>query len=229
MVARPRTTTSSIEQATRIIDVAADLFAAKGFHGASMRDIAGQFGLNPGNLYVHIGSKEQILQTIVDFVLGELEQNLREVQALDADPITAVKLIARGRVKVHSEHPHRFAVYKSESRHLTGDALRNFIESRTILDRGLQDILERGEKLGIFREIAAPLAGYAFVENLDLVFAKFGQTSKVPLHTFADKYVDYLFNGWLARPECGSRATDVTVTHESTPSARGLENTTNSP
>lgn len=44
-----------------LLDAAAAMFAAKGFDGTSIRDIAGAVGMLPGSLYYHFRSKEDLL------------------------------------------------------------------------------------------------------------------------------------------------------------------------
>lgn len=60
-----------------IRDVAAGLFAAKGFHETTMRDIAGQVGMLPGSIYYHFPSKEDLLAAVyaegVDRLLARID------------------------------------------------------------------------------------------------------------------------------------------------------------
>ncbi len=44
-----------------LLDAAAAMFAAKGYDGTSIRDIAGAVGMLPGSLYYHFKSKEDLL------------------------------------------------------------------------------------------------------------------------------------------------------------------------
>jgi AcrR family transcriptional regulator len=44
-----------------LLDTAAAMFAAKGYDGTSIRDIAGAVGMLPGSLYYHFKSKEDLL------------------------------------------------------------------------------------------------------------------------------------------------------------------------
>lgn len=206
MPRKPRPTT--LEQAQRIMDVAADLFAERGFTGTSMRDIAARFDMNPGSLYVYIGSKEQLLQSIVDFVTDKLDHSMAGVEALASDPVTALKLVARGELAVHVEYPSWYAVYQNEYRHLSGEALESALSSRKRLDLRLQAILRRGEQGGIFREMSmgghgTGVASAAFIKNLHDVYSFAGTVGDIGVARFADVYTDYLFNGWFARPECG--------------------------
>jgi TetR/AcrR family transcriptional regulator, cholesterol catabolism regulator len=51
-----------------IIRAAARLFAARGYAGTSMRDIAAAVGMLPGSLYYHFPSKEVLIEQI--FIVG---------------------------------------------------------------------------------------------------------------------------------------------------------------
>jgi AcrR family transcriptional regulator len=49
---------------SEIIQAAHDLFIQQGYHGTSMRQIAGQAGLALGGLYNHFESKEQVFKAV---------------------------------------------------------------------------------------------------------------------------------------------------------------------
>src|SRR4051794_26547784 len=69
-----------------ILAAAARIFREKGYHGASVRDIAESVGLLKGSLYHYIRSKEELLARLFD---GALEGTVRELDAIasgDATP-----------------------------------------------------------------------------------------------------------------------------------------------
>jgi AcrR family transcriptional regulator len=47
-----------------LLDAAARLFARRGFHAASMREIARAAGMLPGSLYYHVASKDELLLAV---------------------------------------------------------------------------------------------------------------------------------------------------------------------
>ncbi|MCP4162405.1 MAG: TetR/AcrR family transcriptional regulator [Deltaproteobacteria bacterium] len=53
----------------RIFKEAVCLFAAKGFHGTSMRDLAKQTGIKESSIYNHFKGKESILDAILEYQL----------------------------------------------------------------------------------------------------------------------------------------------------------------
>ena len=65
------------ERETAIRVAALGIFRRKGYHAASMQEIADAVGLNKGSLYYYISSKEELLvrlfQGRAEHVLGELE------------------------------------------------------------------------------------------------------------------------------------------------------------
>lgn len=50
----------------RILEAALELFAEKGYLGASMSDIANRLGITKGALYKHYTGKQEILDSIVE-------------------------------------------------------------------------------------------------------------------------------------------------------------------
>lgn len=50
-----------------ILEVAEDLFADKGFDGTSVRDIAGQAGVNLAMISYYFGSKEKLMAALVEY------------------------------------------------------------------------------------------------------------------------------------------------------------------
>ena len=63
-----------------VMEAAARLFATHGFHGTSLRDIAGEVGMLPGSIYCHFASKNDLLVAVYDSgvsrILDRVEQAL---------------------------------------------------------------------------------------------------------------------------------------------------------
>ncbi len=73
----PRTDTRQ-----RILDVAARLFATRGYAGTSIRDIADELGVTKAALYYHFESKEVLLQHIVEQAFTQVNAVLSESRNL---------------------------------------------------------------------------------------------------------------------------------------------------
>ncbi|WP_394937343.1 TetR/AcrR family transcriptional regulator [uncultured Ilumatobacter sp.] len=65
----------------QILDVALDVFANSGFHGASMNDIAEAAGVTKPVLYQHFDSKRDLYQALIEEVGNRLRTNIDKATA----------------------------------------------------------------------------------------------------------------------------------------------------
>ena len=70
----------------QIVDGAMQVFAAKGFHGATVREIADAAGLTMGTMYNYVRSKEDILYIVYDFMTTILSEGLTKTIDDTVDP-----------------------------------------------------------------------------------------------------------------------------------------------
>ena len=63
------------------IEAAAEVFAQKGFHGATTQDIAEAMGIKQGSLYYYFKSKEHALQDVCEFNFGAYVQRMEKICA----------------------------------------------------------------------------------------------------------------------------------------------------
>ena len=59
---------------TRILDAAENLFAARGYHNTSLREITKEAGVNLAAVNYHFGSKEALLRAVIKRRLVPLNQ-----------------------------------------------------------------------------------------------------------------------------------------------------------
>lgn len=67
-----RSTSGELTTKERILDIAIDLMSAKGFDSVSIREIARAVGIRESSIYNHFKSKDEILDTIIDYFTFEL-------------------------------------------------------------------------------------------------------------------------------------------------------------
>ena len=59
----------------RIFDVSLELFSQRGFDAVSVREIAREVGIRESSIYNHYKNKEAILDTIIEYFIGQLAQS----------------------------------------------------------------------------------------------------------------------------------------------------------
>jgi AcrR family transcriptional regulator len=81
--------------ATRILDVAEELFAERGYAAVSVREIAGRVGLNQASLYNHFPSKQALYEAVLERGLRPIRELLAEGAAILLTPELGDVLIER--------------------------------------------------------------------------------------------------------------------------------------
>src|SRR2546423_14603730 len=71
---------------TTLVEAASEVFADKGFYGASLEEIAEVAGFTRGAIYSNFGNKEELLYAVIDhFVDSQLRDFASLLQADDGD------------------------------------------------------------------------------------------------------------------------------------------------
>lgn len=91
---------ASEPRALEILDSVKEIFASKGFDGASMQDLARAAGMSAGNFYRYFPSKSAIIEALVerelDVVRGKFGNILRSSDPLATFRLTVAERIACG-------------------------------------------------------------------------------------------------------------------------------------
>ncbi|MBN8630612.1 MAG: TetR/AcrR family transcriptional regulator [Rhodobacterales bacterium] len=83
MAIAPQTTPAAEERSHEILASIRQVFAEKGFDGASMQDLARAAGMSVGNFYRYFPSKAAIVQAMCGFDLAEIQTDFADIQASD--------------------------------------------------------------------------------------------------------------------------------------------------
>lgn len=108
------------ERRIKIIEAAAELFILKGFHQASMRDIAGQAGISLGNLYNHFQGKADIIAAISELEVDSLEPLLKPLETEETGSFRQLEQFARRYFEASAE-----LASAALSAEITAEAFRN--------------------------------------------------------------------------------------------------------
>lgn len=118
--ARPLPQRKSDNKLQLILERAAEVFARKGFEGASMRDLSRSTGISLAGLYHYVPSKQRILHRIqmdaFSQILQQLEARLQTVQ----DPEERVRVLIQNHLEYFLAHPLEMKVFTHEAEALEG-------------------------------------------------------------------------------------------------------------
>jgi AcrR family transcriptional regulator len=116
-----------------IVEKAAELFAAVGFRGASISDLAAACSSSKSLIYHYYPSKEDILYAVMASHIDQLVQDVGEVMATDADPAELLRRL------VHAFMQHY--VGAADRQKVVLNELENLPEAHRVVVVGSQRML----------------------------------------------------------------------------------------
>jgi AcrR family transcriptional regulator len=141
------------DKQTEIFTAALHLFQAKGYHGASMQDLADAVGMQKASLYYYFHSKEELLVLVCERWTGSFTQELGEIVAL---PLPAPEKLRRAlecHLNALCAQLDLFTVFLREQKFL-GAAQRARLRGEGQRHAELLgEILQQGVAAGEFREL----------------------------------------------------------------------------
>jgi AcrR family transcriptional regulator len=129
---------------------AARLFAAKGYHGTSIGDLAESLGVQKGSLYAHIAGKEDLLYETMRVGAASFHGALDSVPD-DAAPAEKIRLALRAHLRVVSEQLEVATVFVQEWRYLEGERLEEVAAERRRYEERIRELFREGRDLGELR------------------------------------------------------------------------------
>jgi len=173
-----------------ILDAAADVFAARGFHGASTQDIADVLGIKQASLYYYFPSKEVALEQVC---LRGVEGHLETAVSIAAAPGTARDKI-RGLIEAHLwpllERRSYVRTFLNERQHLPTESRRRIGRLSRAYEKLIEDVLKSGMRGGEFRhDLDCRLAALGLLGLINGVAAWYGREPKTDSKAALDRIV----------------------------------------
>jgi AcrR family transcriptional regulator len=164
-VTRPEPRRRAVNQED-LLEVAADLFADRGYVATTVRDIAEAAGILSGSLYHHIDSKESIIDAILSRFIARSLAAYEAVIAKGMGPMETFEELVRTSLESMVDSRAEIVVYQNEARPLAvrprfsylAEAQRKFEEIWTA-------VLDDGVRSGEFRDSIDPKLVYRLVRD----------------------------------------------------------------
>lgn len=180
-----------------ILDAAAQVFRQKGFHGASMQDVAAAVDLKKASLYHHVTSKQEILLALLDRALGVLTDHIAGFAGQEMPPDEKLRLMMRAYLSALAENSDLTSVLLFEHRSLDKKLHARHVPQRDKFEELWRDVLNEGVRAGVFDCPDAGLTVRALMGIMNWTLTWYRPGGNKPIEQIADEYADLIFKGIL--------------------------------
>jgi TetR/AcrR family transcriptional regulator, cholesterol catabolism regulator len=171
-----------------ILDYATEVFAEKGYEGASMRDLSRLSGISLAGLYYYFESKEKLLYFIQQHTFSTIMERLRERLATSSDPEERIRIFVHNHVDYSVARQKAMKVLSHEDDVLKngyGDELALIKREYYRICMGLVDDLAKAEGL---KSLGANAGASGGISTRIAVLALFGMMNW--LYTWYNPLID---------------------------------------
>ena len=184
-----------------IIAAAAKVFQTKGYHAATVQDIADAVGILKGSLYHHVKSKEDLLYLIVKEPIGRMYERMSEIAAGDRPAGEKLRRAIHAHLEAFDQHyPHLF-VYLHEREEMKRRFREQFKLSPKQYERCWQQILREGVKSGEFRaDLDVPVVSYGLLGMVNWLYKWYDPRGRLGVREVAGQLSALALAGLAAAP-----------------------------
>jgi len=180
----------------RLSAAAARLFAERGYHGASVRELAAEVGIDKSSVYAHVAGKEELLAEIALSGAAAFHGALDALPA-GAPPLERIRLALRAHLEVVQAQLDVATVWLREWRYLSGPARERFAGERRRYERRIRALFEEAVAAGEARADLDPQqAALLFLSAANWAYTWLGHEMRV--EELADGFWRLLADGIAA-------------------------------
>ena len=129
---------------------AARLFAAKGYHGTSVGDLAQALGVQKGSLYAHIGGKQELLYEAMREGADAFHRGLDGIPE-ELAVTERIRLALRAHLATVGDQLDVATIFVQEWRNLEGEHREEILAERRRYEGRIRALFREGRELGELR------------------------------------------------------------------------------
>jgi AcrR family transcriptional regulator len=179
----------------QILEAAERLFSERGYHAATIRDIARELRIEAGSLYSHISGKQDLLFEIVMRGSEQFLGAAREVIASGGPAREQLRALMRRHLAIMAASAPRAVVHFHEWRHLEPEHQAAIRRRRDEYEGYVRRIIHAGVASGEFAPADERLIGLHVLSLLNWTYQWYRPDGTWNAEQLADHYFELLMRG----------------------------------
>ncbi|MDO8212412.1 TetR/AcrR family transcriptional regulator [Conexibacter sp. CPCC 206217] len=182
-----------------IIEAATRVFSERGYHAASMAEIAELLGMRKPSLYHHVRKKEDLLFAIHEQLIDELIDETMGVLSTSGDPAEKVRGVLRVALSFVARHRDGVTVFLQERQAVSGERWNELVVKRDFYEQMVSRIIAEGSATGTFVAVSPTIAAKAVLAMANWGYTWFQPDGALSAEEVADTFAEIALRGLEAR------------------------------
>ena len=185
------------QKTAKIYRVIAHLFAHKGYHSTSMREIAREVGMNQSSLYHYFASKEDILFTLMNDAMDNVLATLEKISAASRSPEEKLRDVLGFYTKYYAGDQERLTLLVNEINSLNDEYRLTLVQKQRRYVHLIESILRELAGQGRMKRINPAVATFAFFGMVHYTIKWYHRDGPVSPDELAELFVEIFTKGIL--------------------------------
>jgi len=181
-----------------ILRNAARIFAEKGYHSTTMRDISRETGVSLAGLYHYCKSKEELLFLIQDNCFGRVLERLQERLRETNEPVEKLRLVIENHLSFFAANMAEMKVLSHEADSLAGELHARVSGKKQQYTQLVRRILSEVQRAGGRRKIDLTVATYALFGMMNWIYNWYDPRGPLSVSELVENVTRLFFSGFLA-------------------------------
>ena len=184
-----------------ILRTAARIFAEKGYHSTTMRDISRETQVSLAGLYHYCKSKEELLFLIQDNCFGRVLERLRERLSEAAGPVEKLRLVIENHLSFFAANMAEMKVLSHEADSLAGEMhehVSNKKQQYTQLVRRILSEVQQAQDPSDARKVELTVATYALFGMMNWIYNWYDPRGLLSVNNLVENLTRLFLSGFLA-------------------------------
>ncbi|HEU5173161.1 MAG TPA: TetR/AcrR family transcriptional regulator [Gemmatimonadaceae bacterium] len=188
------------EKLDALLAAAARVFAKRGYHETSMRDLARESGVSLSGLYYYVKSKDELLFLIQDRSFAAVLAGMHEALEGVENPLERLARFIDNHLDYFASHMAEMKVLSHEALALSGDFLVRVNAKKQEYTRTLMDILAEVERVQGPAHINRRIATYTLFGTMNWIYNWYDPLGDLSVEVLSQSMCRLFLGGYVGLP-----------------------------
>jgi TetR/AcrR family transcriptional regulator, cholesterol catabolism regulator len=180
-----------------VLKTSAAIFAEKGYHSTSIRDIARATKMSLSGLYYYFKSKDELLFLIQDYCFSTVIDDCRRLLAGVDDPVHRLKLLIENHLNYFVNNMNEMKVLSHEANSISGEFLKKVnSKKRQYVDLAMELIEEIARKYRV-KDIDIRVATFSLFGMMNWIYNWYNPRKDVDVAGLSRNITRIFLSGFL--------------------------------
>lgn len=175
-----------------ILRSAAEVLNEKGYHGATMEDIATKLLMTKGSMYYYFKNKEDLYFQCHKMMIDKSSEKIEEIIKSETTALEKLKSAIVSHIQLATTEKPMFSLMDKPEQKFTGDYLTDVLQQRSNYEKYFDQIIQEGIETGEFTSVDVRLLRLLILGSLNWILEWYTPDGEKTQDEISEVFSDYL-------------------------------------